>query len=294
MQKLIFLLLFSALIGGAQTSSPTQPLTQLPDRMAGPWETGGFDGTSDQVGIHLKIDTWAEDSVPKHQSVYLSVYRRHLGHLKGHGFLPNQPDGIALLNGRRLTLDSEQGIVHFGRGTMPDAPSITLDLVFDSEKLKWEGSFGWNNTRKRVVLERPKPLPGSVLSPFVGDWVARKGEDTPGCFHIAQPPAGPLYMWMDRKFRPSKGGGGKTHSNAHYGEIFTVEYASGDSIVLRSTFAGGMPFRFHGLLLLDGTRLDGDWQPVSAEARRGGMGLQAPAILVKATEGECYSGLLQK
>jgi hypothetical protein len=212
-----------------------------PALIAGVWEVSDSTGID---GLHFDVRTHeGRLPTPSSQTIDLRIYHRR-DKKETWGWYPvpfDDGDAAATFDGQLLRL-------HHNRS------GIALFLTFDRAGTRWVGSWERNGRAKEVVLERPRPDPGSAPSPFHGEWEGLSDRE-PGRYartrlHMAESVDRTLTAWMDRFLAPI---------DQHHGEWLRVVSASRHAIVLETTAGAGALYRYEGTLSLDASTLTGAW-----------------------------------
>lgn len=126
--------------------------------------------------------------------------------------------------------------------------------MFDPEKERWVGT--WTSGKSQdVILERPHAPDRASMNDLLGDW---EGMSDPAHhyqastrLHIYKSRDGALSAWMDRIIAPYDQG---------HGEFLQVAATENRGIILTTTAAAGMTYRFRGALSGDGSTLSRMWR----------------------------------
>jgi len=223
------------------TSSRGQ-LVANPELIAGAWEIGRPDGVD---GIFVSIRTHVQDvagqSRTSTQDVHIRVYHREAGNETG-GWYRARTIEPAVFDGQHLRLQA-----------VSDGPLV--DVTFDSEKLRWIGTWTRGGKSQDVILERPHAAGTASMNDLLGDW---DGMSDPAHLyhastrlHIYKSRDGALSAWMDRIIAPI---------DQRHGELLNVAASENRGIILTTTASAGMTYRFRGALSVDGSTLNGMWQ----------------------------------
>lgn len=214
-----------------------------PGLIAGVWEVSDSTGID---GLHFDIATHeARLPTPSSQTISLRIYhRRDKKETWGWYRVPfDSGDAAATFEGQLLRLHSNRS-------------GIALFLTFDRTGTRWIGTWERNGQAKEVVLERPRPGPGTAPSPFRGEWEGLPDRE-PGHYarartrlHMAESVDRTLTAWMDRFLAPI---------DQRHGEWLRVVSATRHTIVLETTAAGGALHRYEGTLSADASTLTGAW-----------------------------------
>ena len=147
--RILFLsVLAAALLPGVLHGQ--RPVTQ-PGPLAGAWETTTAAGTH---GIFVRISTHVsgpgERQTITSQSIVVRVYHREDGH-ETWGWYGDNGAVSSIFDGARLRV-------------------VGLDATFHADTQRWSGTWLLDGETRDVVLERPRPDPGSTPNRLCGDW----------------------------------------------------------------------------------------------------------------------------
>jgi hypothetical protein len=218
-----------------------QMIVAEPGLLAGVWEVSGSTGID---GLHFHVSTH-EGAVPtpSSQTIDLRIYhRRDKKETSGWYRVPfDSGDAAATFDGQLLRLHNNRS-------------GMALFLTFDRAGTRWIGTWDRNGQPEEVVLERPRPAPGTAPSPFHGEWEGlpdrEHGRYVRTRLHMAESVDRTLTAWMDRFLAPI---------DQRHGEWLRVVSATRHAIVLETTAPGGALYRYEGTLSADASTLTGAW-----------------------------------
>ena len=216
-------------------------ITADPALIAGVWEVSDSTGID---GLHFDVSTHEERlATASSQTINLRIYhRRDKKETWGWYSVPfDEGDAAATFDGQLLRLHNNRS-------------GIALFLTFDRAGTRWIGTWERNRQAKEVVLERPRPGPGTAPSPFHGEWEGlpdrERGYSARTRLHIAKSVDSTLTAWMDRFVAPN---------DQRHGQWLRVVSATHHAIVLETTAAIGALYRYEGTLSADASTLTGAW-----------------------------------
>ncbi len=164
---------------------------QDPEALAGRWETG--DGSGGVVGLSIDLET----VVPAKLTTLVgqTEYLRYLGirayQRRGAEIDISQSNtfgtgarGGAFWDGRQLRVRMQ------ANGSLP---TVKLALAWDAKGQSWSGWFERGAFHRNVVLKRPEPARGGVLS---GTWMLR-WVNSWTCLHLVEMQDGSVQAWSD-------------------------------------------------------------------------------------------------
>jgi hypothetical protein len=212
-----------------------------PGLIAGVWEVSDSTGID---GLHFDVSTH-EERLPtaSSQTMNLRIYhRRDKKETWGWYRVPfDDGDAAATFDGQLLRLHNNRS-------------GMALFLTFDRAGTRWIGTWERNGQAKEVVLERPRPDPGTGPSLFHGEWEGLSDRERGGSartrLHIAESVDRTLTAWMDRFLAPI---------DQRHGEWLRVVSATRHAIVLERTAGIGPLYRYEGTLSADASTLTGAW-----------------------------------
>jgi len=215
-----------------------RPVTE-PELLAGPWEMTTPSGAH---GILLRISTHARGPGNRqtitNQTITVRVYHRKDGQ-ETWGWYGDNGSVSSVFDGERLRV-------------------VGLDATFHSDRQRWSGTWSLDGTMRDVVLERPRPEPGSKPVRLCGD---REGlaDTRPGTassrFHVVQSSDATLTAWMDRMI---------AIEDQRHGELLRIVSADPLNLILDLDSAIGPQYRFTGVLAGDGSVISGRWNGLNA------------------------------
>jgi hypothetical protein len=212
-------------------AGPQVAAVATPEAIAGAWETangGNIDGiflatVGTTVPLTHRGESWID-------LIQIRVYHRDAGHEASTWYSQQRRD--AEFDGNRLQVAG-------------------YDVSFQEDHRSWTGTRTLDGEKKRVVLERPHPATGAVVSPFCGQWRSLPDArlNVSGSLQFAQSLDGTLTAWMMRSYSGLQ----------RYGESLIMVSTDKRSVVLEREGLLGPPYWYSATVSADSARLTGKW-----------------------------------
>jgi hypothetical protein len=264
-------LVVSIILFSTAAQEQVQAPTQLPEIIAGPWEStnaSGIDGIFFNIDSSLGLDSRQQIAW---QTINIRVYHREAGRETG-GWSGTKekatPESYNTQDNRSFTLfDGERLRIHSVDVT--ELQPFDLDVTFSPTAQVWTGKLSRGGRSVHIVLERPKTNAGAAQSAFVGDWESTPNSNprlrtAPGSLHICESSDGVLGAWLDLTIG---------NIDEHDGEQLRVISATDAGLILQPIPGLGPSPQYRGSLSEDRQGLTGTWEIVAGG--RGGR-INAP------------------
>ena len=147
--RTLYRILEVALVFGA-VASAQRPVIH-PESIEGAWETTTPSGVH---GVFVTINTHAQGSLDQpiitEQSIRFRVYHRRLDGYETWGWYGDRSSVSSVFDGRRLR-------------------AAGLDVSFQPGEPRWSGTWSLDGETREVVLELPRPAPGTRPNVICGE-----------------------------------------------------------------------------------------------------------------------------